>query len=270
MKNLVYTIMLLLMASNYSCVSKKSKGKVQPMHIFILMGQSNMSGYGNMLPQNKKVVDGIYYIPQSEKNDFKWEGAKHPLHNRTKHDRFGLGLPFAKEYLKKHPGVKIGLIPVAWGGAGIDMLKKGTDVYTDAINKANFAIAHHGIIKAVLWHQGESDTVNKELAEQYESKLTQLIQDVRTDLKAPKLPFVVGNLAEFYGTGKDHCAPKRVSYINKVKNTLREIPKKVPNTAFVESTGGVTYDQNNVHFNRESYIMLGKRYEVKYESLVKE
>lgn len=93
-------------------------------HVFLLMGQSNMSGYGALLPEDKVPVPNVVKLPT--KGDLKWEPAAHPLHNRLPSDRFGLGLPFAEEYLKTRPGVVVGLIPVAWGGAGIGGLKKGT------------------------------------------------------------------------------------------------------------------------------------------------
>ncbi|WP_164123452.1 sialate O-acetylesterase [Sphingobacterium sp. xlx-130] len=236
-------------------------------HVFLLMGQSNMAGYGDMLPEDSVAVRGVFYIPTIGNEPFQWKVASHPLHNRLKSDRFGLGIPFAKEYQKKHPNVIVGLIPVAWGGAGIDRLSKGTSVYADAIKKALFAAGQGAKIKGVLWHQGESDTVSEELATSYEQKLRKMISDLRNDLGVVDLPFVVGNLAEFYGTGPDHNAPQRVLQINTVKQTLRNLPQKVKHTGFVESVGCKSIDHHNVHFDRESYIILGKRYADKLEEM---
>ena len=95
------------------------------------------------------------------------------------------------------------------GGASIASIHKGTKVYGDAIAKAQWA-SRAGVIKGVLWHQGESDTTSPQLASTYGKKLKQLVRDLRVDLKQPNLPFVVGNLAEFYGTGPEHNAPRRV------------------------------------------------------------
>lgn len=242
------------------------KGK--ELHVFLLMGQSNMAGYDELHPEDTTTVPGVYRIPTVGNNGYSWEPAAHPLHNRLPSDRFGLGLPFAKEYQKKHPNVIVGLIPVAWGGAGIDRLNKGTATYYDAINKAKYA-QKNGLIKGVLWHQGESDTVNEELANAYESKLHQLISDIRTDLNIPELPFIVGNLAEFYGTGKEHCAPQRVKQINTVKQTLHDLPLKIKYTGFVKSSGCSSIDHYNVHFDRKSYIILGKRYVAKFEEIIR-
>ena len=232
-------------------------------HVFILMGQSNMSGYGKLLPEDLKPIPHVVKLPT--KGDMQWEPAAHPLHNRLESDGFGLGLPFAIEYLKGKPGVTVGLIPVAWGGADIDQLKKGTPTYADAMKKAAFA-SSNGVIKGILWHQGESDTASAANADSYAQKLHQLIADLRKDLTDVNLPFIVGNLAEFYGSGKDHSAPERVKRIDQVREILRALPDKVPDTGFVESTDCASADEHMVHFDRDSYIILGTRYAKVYSA----
>lgn len=260
--SLGFFVILFLAATLTGCIQNKEN----EMHIFLLMGQSNMSGYGEILPEDTIPVTGVFHIPTKGEGDFTWKASAHPLHNRLESDRFGLALPFAKEYMKKHPGVHVGFIPVAWGGAGIDQLKKGTDTYSDALAKVQFA-QNKGKVKAVLWHQGESDTVNEELADSYERKLHQLISDIRNDLGDAQLPFIVGNLAEFYGTGRDHNAPDRVNRIKRVKSALRAVPENIKKTGFVESTGCTSIDHHKVHFDRNSYIILGMRYAEEYERI---
>jgi hypothetical protein len=228
-------------------------------HVFLLMGQSNMSGFGKLLPEDRKPVDRVVKLPTKHQGELKWLPAAHPLHNRLRSDRFGLGLPFAIEYLKDKPDVVVGLIPLAWGGAPIDMLKKGTPTYDDALVKTKLALKH-GELKGVLWHQGESDTVSDARTSSYEQKLHQLIADLRKDLADDQLPFVAGNLAEFYGTSRDHSSPERVKRIDKVRAILRALPNRVENTGFVESKGCSSPDRHMVHFDRESYILLGQRY----------
>jgi carbohydrate esterase-like sialic acid-specific acetylesterase len=244
----------------------KIPSRKRNFHVFLLMGQSNMSGFGKVLPEDQKSIPHIVKLPSDE--NLKWEPAAHPLHNRLKSDRFGLGLPFAIEYLKDKPGVVVGLIPMARGGAAIDNLQKGTPTYSEAIKKAKFAMTQ-GTLKGVLWHQGESDTVKQAKADSYEKKLHLLILDCRRDLENDQLPFIVGNLAEFYGTNKDHSSPDRVKRIDKVRRILRILPKKVANTGFVETTDCLSSDRHMVHFNRKSYIILGKRYAKAYAEIAK-
>ncbi len=229
-------------------------------HIFLTMGQSNMSGYGTIEIMDRKIAPHTVHLPTKMRADFKWQPASHPINNRLpKSHRFGLQLPFVKAYLKAHPGVTVGLIPCAWGGASIDKLNKGTAVYKDALAKARFAQTQ-GVIKGVLWHQGESDTISLARSQSYEKKLHQLIEDIRRDLKRPRLAFIAGNLAEFYGTGKGHSSPKRVKQINQVKKALTDLPRKIKDTACVSSQGLSSIDHHRVHFDKRSYIIFGKRY----------
>jgi putative membrane-bound dehydrogenase-like protein len=226
-------------------------------HVFLLMGQSNMTGGGVVESDDRNPVPGVVFIPPRELD---WEPAAHPLHRPGR--GFGLGLSFARTYQKNHPGVTVGLIPLARGGAQINKLHKGTDVYAEALKKAAIA-KQSGAVKGVLWHQGESDTVHEFLAVGYEETLHALINDLRTDLKDSSLPFVVGNLAPEYGTGVAHNAPAYLERIKKVRKVLRGLPGKMANAGFAESTGGTTSDK--VHFDRKSYIMLGENYAAAYE-----
>lgn len=262
------TLFLILMASTTAWGKKYFKAQKQNVHIFILMGQSNMAGYGELMPQDTLPIEHVYMMRgwTGKGSGFSWKQAKHPIHNRLKSDQFGLAGPFAKKYLKEHPGVEVALIPVAYGGAKISSLNKGSDVYIDAMNKAVWA-KKHGVIKGVLWHQGESDTVTPERAQAYTEHLKQIILDIRKDLKIKNLPFVVGNLAEFYGTGPDHNAPERVKSINKVRSSLRNMPGLLPNVAFVESKDLEAREHHLVHFNRESLIIFGERYAESYAKL---
>lgn len=248
---------------NWDIPTEKTK-----FHIFLLMGQSNMAGGikgGHLLPEDKKPVPHIVHIPTPATRNFSWKPAAHPLHiRRNRPKSFGPGLPFAREYLKRHPDITVGLIPVAKGGARIDILKKGSKIYEDAIKKVRFA-AVKGTIKGFLWHQGESDC-RDERRKSYEGRLHKLIADIRTDLQIEDLPFIVGNLPEFRVIGKE---PEAIKQIKEIMAILRRVPEKVKNTGFVETTGLTACDTPKYsHFDRKSYITLGKRYFEVYEKTV--
>ena len=198
--------------------------------------------------------------------DYAWECAAQPIHHRLRSDQFCLAGPFAKSYRQKHPGVQVGLIPVAWGGAPIKKLSKGTPAYNDMLAKVKIA-QEKGIIKGVLWHQGESDTIELKDAQQYGANLKQLVNDIRKDTGIADLPFIAGNLGEFYGTVPDHNAPQRVKQIDMVRDALRKLPDEVANTAFVESKGLKARERHQVHFDRTSLIIFGQRYVAAYEML---
>jgi len=241
-------------------------------HLFLLMGQSNMSGGVGLAAGDTKPVPSVLEMRWAKEGEEpKWAPGAHPLHPRrpNKKARFGPGLSFAEAYVADKSGVTVGLIPMAWGGKSIEQLGKGSGIYSDAIRHAKAAM-EGGTLKGVMWHQGESDTVEQTRTDAYEKKLHRLVGDVRKDLGNPQLPFIVGNLAEFYGTGEDHKAPDRVARIDKIKEILRSLPNKVPHAGFVESTGCTPAARPKVHFDRKSCVLLGKRYaEVYAEMLAK-
>ena len=232
----------------------------EKFHVFILMGQSNMAGG---IPGKELTKEDKTPVPHIVlRRGRAWIPAAHPLHLGGKKNGFGLGLPFAEEYLKNHPGVTVGLVPCASRGKRIDLLKKGSNIYRAAMGKTKLAL-ETGTIKAILWHQGESDTVTDERADSYEEKLHQLIADVRKDLGSPDLPFIVGDLGQLYGIGENNLNPDpaKVARIKEIRDALKGVLKKVKNTGFVETTG-LTYSDapKCTHFDRESYITLGRRY----------
>jgi hypothetical protein len=238
-------------------------------HLFLLMGQSNMSGGVGLAAGDTQPVPQVLKMRYAKEGDEpKWAPGAHPLHPRrpNKKARFGPGLSFAETYVADKPGVVVGLIPMAWGGRSIEQLGKGSGIYSDAIRHTKAAM-QVGTLQGVLWHQGESDTVEQTRTDAYEKRLHRLIEDVRKDLGNSQLPFIVGNLAEFYGTGKDHKAPDRVARITKIKEILRSLPKKVPHTGFVESTDCSPAARPKVHFDRKSCVLLGKRYAKVYTEM---
>lgn len=272
--NILQHLFLAIMAS-HAATAADPMGWEMPVrkedfHIFLLMGQSNMAGYGG-IPANdpyqqgdKDPVPGVFMLrgqgtpSKAESSEpMEWRPAAHPLHTGLPSYGFGLGLEFAKEYGKSHPGITIGLIPCAWGGARIDMLNKGTPVFTNAMTRMKFAMKQ-GIIHGILWHQGESDTVNTVLVDSYDGKLRGLITDVRLESGNPKLPFVIGNLAEFYGVHADHSS--RIGRINRLRGILYGVATTVPYCAFASSSGLEDKQGALVHFDRASLIEFGHRY----------
>jgi hypothetical protein len=263
---LVYVISSVAQTNNKHGLFPERK---RDFHIFLLMGQSNMAGYGCVLPTDpwqpgdKDPVPGVLALTGQHQLDadtsikeVKWIPATHPLNVLQSTAQFSMGMDFAKEYIKAHPGVTVGLIPCAWGGAPITWLNKGTPHYANAIKRAKIA-AKDGVIKGVLWHQGESDSVTPELAVLYQNRLDSLVNDLRTDLNDSRLAFVCGDLAEFYGVGRNEIHKAGIPI---VRRTLHELPFRLPYTYCVATDGLKSPDEHYVHFDRWSNIQLGKRY----------
>ncbi|CAI9095801.1 OLC1v1031822C2 [Oldenlandia corymbosa var. corymbosa] len=170
----------------------------QTKHIFLLAGQSNMSGQGGVV---KNKWDRLV-PPESSPNPnilklnakLKWEVAKEPLHagiDKNVTNGIGPGIPFANSLLKRIPDYgTIGLVPCAISGAKIIQWQKGTIFYDQLVNRAKAAVQNGGgnnTIEALLWYQGESDTMSQTDANLYKGRLQQFIIDLRKDLNLPDL-----------------------------------------------------------------------------------
>jgi len=82
-----------------------------------------------------------------------------------------------------------------------------------------------------VWYHGWNDGVDpKKAVPEYEQNLANLIQDVRRDLKAPKLPFVIGEL-----TGPWVQAPGEWATLRKAQAAAAARPEFKGNVIFVET-----------------------------------
>src|SRR5690554_1837837 len=127
--------------------------------VFILAGQSNMAGRGLVEPQDTITSERIWSI------DRKGElvVAKEPLHfYEPKMAGLDCGLSFGKALLDDIPdNVSVLLIPTAVGGSSIsqwlgDSTHRDVQLFSNFLEKVEIA-KKEGVIKGILWHQGESD-----------------------------------------------------------------------------------------------------------------
>jgi hypothetical protein len=224
------------------------------MHLFLLVGQSNMAGRGDIEPVDREPIANVVALDAAGE----WVPAIEPLHWDKPSAGAGLGRAFAVEYGRTHPGVTVGLIPAACGGSPIASWAPGkyfedtkSHPYDDALARARHAMAS-GPLQGILWHQGESDR-SAERAPLYEQALTALIARFRHDLQAPRVPFVVGQLGQFAGAGPWDDLTRRVD------GAQRAVVAHVPFTAFV-SSDGLTSKPDNLHFDARSLREFGQRY----------
>lgn len=75
------------------------------------------------------------------------------------------------------------------------MWARGQPLYEAAVDRARAAVADGGgAIGAVLWFQGESDTIELDDARSYGAKMERLVADLRADLHLPNLLVIQVNL----------------------------------------------------------------------------
>ncbi|KAJ8637838.1 hypothetical protein MRB53_012105 [Persea americana] len=182
------TFVFLLLTSHVSSTPTEK-------HIFILAGQSNMAGRGGV---RHSIWDG-YVPPECHPNPLilrlnqklQWEQAHEPLHadiDVNKTCGVGPGMVFANE-VQAHVGL-VGLVPCAVGGTKITQWERGAGLYMNMVNRANASMKEGGVIKGVLWYQGESDTVKEADADSYKINMERLVRDLRLDLRIPTLPII--------------------------------------------------------------------------------
>lgn len=232
--------------------------KKDKLWVFMMAGQSNMSGRGLVSPQDTISNQRIIALGK----DKKWYEAKEPLHEyEPKHNGLDGGLSFAKYLLPHLPkDVVIALVPCAVGATHItqwnqDQTFRGVPLLSNF--RQRLAIAQKkGVIKAVLWHQGEGDSFPEKIPF-YAERSKQLFQKFRTYAGDQQLPILVGTLGDFNlkGTWYDHWKK-----INKIIIQAA----KLDDHRFVVSAVGLKHKGDQVHFDAESQRILGRRFAEKY------
>ncbi len=230
-------------------------------HLFLLAGQSNMAGRGIVEKQDRVPHPRVLTLTKSNT----WAPAVDPIHFDKSAAGVCLGRTFGIEIAEADPSITIGLIPCAVGGSPISSWEPGgyhdqtkSHPYDDAMERVRFAI-ESGVLRGILWHQGESDS-NSKKAPLYEEKLHSLIARFRKELESPDVPFVVGQLGAF---------EKRPwnEWRQQVDAAHAAVPGKIPLTAFVPSDG-LTPNADLIHFDAASLREFGRRYAAAFRQLV--
>lgn len=231
-------------------VNVNPEPKIPELDLFLFIGQSNMAGRGYITDNYKDNIKNTYLLtPNGD-----MEPARNPLNKystiRKRLDLQGVGpaYSFAKAMTDK-TGRPLGLVVNARGGSSINSWMKGAkdNYYDEALSRIRQAMKF-GTLKAIIWHQGESDSNDPTT---YMLKLQELIANLRKDLNDTKLPFIVGELAEWRMSGTSEA-------FNKM---LRTVPKHIPYSYCVSSKELVPLiNESDPHFSADSQIILGRRY----------
>ncbi len=228
--------------------------------LYLLIGQSNMAGRGRIEMVDQIIHPQVFMLNK----DSVWVAAKEPLHfDKPDYVGTGPGFSFGKAMAEFAPEASIGLIPSAVGGSPISVWQPGayyaatkTYPYDDAIERAKRAMKD-GKLKAILWHQGESDA-NPKKSPHYHDALSQLVTNLRRDLAAPEVPFIVGGLGEFH--------QKKTGDVEKISAILEQATDVITHTRFV-SASGLTDKGDKIHFDAKSARELGQRYAAALRSM---
>jgi len=226
--------------------------------IFIMAGQSNMAGRGFVEPRD--TIPNARVLTLNKEN--KWVIAKEPLHfYQPSLTGLDCGMSFALEMLKSvGDSITIGLVPCAVGGSSVDNWlddKPFNEVELLRNFKDRTKVAlKSGQIKAILWHQGESDASSEKI-HQYKDKIVTLFGRFRKVSGDDSLPVIMGELGSYY-----YPADQQALW-DSINVQIRTIADKGLNCYCVQ-TSDLTPKDDRIHFDASSERELGKRYAHKY------
>lgn len=232
-----------------SALAGPPPGKPEAFHLYLLIGQSNMAGRGEIEEIDQTPHPRVWKLTQ----DNAWQAATAPIHfDKPKIAGTGLAGSFGRSLANEQPGIHIGLIPCAVGGTRISQWKKGAKLYNNAVSRAKAAMKD-GVLKGILWHQGEGDSGKESTLKAYIPNLTRLVHHLRADLDSPTVPFIAGQLSRAWGDEK----PLRKEFNIQLARHARF--QTIPYFG-VALSQDISAKADKTHFDAAGLRELGKRY----------
>jgi hypothetical protein len=250
---------------------------VTEWHVFLAVGQSNMSGRGIV----STAAGGKYMqtrIAQFGYTRRVLETATVPLDMHDTSSGLSPASVFANAYLKNQPDhVGVLLIPAAHGGTGFTT-STTTQTWTPGIttnplydlpgqavkqvNDALAAVAAAGTtvtasLKGILWHQGE-DNGSMSTAT-YATNLDALISYFRTQFGNLALPFVLGQMVP---EGIAANSPGRAN----IDLAHQQTPNRVKYTALAPARSNGYNPGDTTHMSQLGVDYLGRGYMEAFEA----
>jgi hypothetical protein len=236
-------------------------GSVDPnFYVFLLIGQSNMEGQPQPEPEDQTTDERVKVLaydncPNLSRSYNEWYTAAPPLHSCSA--GVGPGDYFGRALAAAYPNATIGLVPCAISGVDIDFFRKCVTsrrraefgippdnhwggAYEWVVERARRA-QRSGVIRGIIFHQGESDTGQTA----WVAKVKEMVTDLRTDLGLGDVPFIAAEL--LYGG----CCASHNPLINR-------LPNEIANTAVISASGLMGSD--GAHFDLAAQRELGARY----------
>ena len=230
------------------------------LHSFLMIGQSNMAGrgdIGDVEPINNfrcYMLRNGRFIKMREPIN-----TDRPIFEGNFRSGISLAASFADEFANTYKS-RVGLIPCADGGTDINSWQKGSILYDHAVLMTKLAMRTSNFA-GFIWHQGESDAMTDESVGAYKAKLITFINDIRADLDAQNLPFVMGELSR--NIVRDWVEPARINRMNEI---FYEISSELP-FCTVASSEGLSIKPDGIHFTAPALRVFGRRYFYAYKTL---
>lgn len=216
---------------------------------FLMLGQSNMAGRGFI-----HEVPPIYNERIQMLRNGRWQMMTEPINYDRPVSGVSLAGSFADAWCRQNQADSIGLIPCAEGGSTLDEWAVDQALFRHAITEAKFAM-QNSELTGILWHQGESDSINGNYKVYYK-KLLSIIEVLRKELNAPDIPLIIGGLGDFLG--KEGFGKNCTEY-NFINQELQKFAFEQNNCYFV-TAAGLTSNPDGIHIDAISQRKFGLRY----------
>ncbi len=242
--------------------------------VFLLTGQSNMSGYASandLTADQKQNVENVkIYVDMTWENNGKlkkWLTLGPGFGSSA--NNIGPELYIGRTLSEKLPGTKIALVKVCCGSTYLgNYASKANDCWVPpSSNNGNAGPHYKRMLNAIdaafkafnsaydttkytprwagfVWLQGEFDGQIKFLADAYEANLTYLINDVRKDLKINDLPAIIP-MIDVQGSWQ---------YNSIVRAAEVAVTKKLKNVDTLDTKG---FPTDNVHYKAQGQVKIG-------------
>lgn len=222
--------------------------------LWLVAGQSNASGYGRSAYQDPPEI-GLQMLRQSGE----WSLASHPLHDSTdtvfpaSRETYNTGhspfLHFARR-LKQELGYPIALLPAALGGSPLEAWHPESGPLFK--NLMAMAAQAGGMVKGMVWYQGETDTETGK-AEDYLERFLAAVAGWRMALGQPGLPILTVQLARYRSAnpgGEDR-------EWSRVREAQRQAAHEVPGLTVIPALDLALDD--TIHLATAGNFTLGER-----------
>ncbi|MBU1450895.1 MAG: sialate O-acetylesterase [Proteobacteria bacterium] len=230
---------------------------------FILAGQSNMSGRGDLerLPPGFPVNAGRI---KNFTNADVWAEAREPLDDPggqrdacslDLYPGVGPGSAFAQRLSELLPQARVGLIPCARGRVTLAQWAPDSrpgSLYGSSLRRARLA-GRKSRVAGVLFYQGESDASSRRAVEAWPRRFAELVAAWRRDLGDPELPVVfcqIGDLAPMWR------GDKAFRHWDLLKQ--RQAGVRLPGVSMVV-TDDLALKDDGIHLTTASQMILGRR-----------
>jgi alpha-galactosidase len=253
------------------------------LEVYLSAGQSNAVGCSSVkgIPDNlkgeqKNVI--IFVRGECRLGEYGWaylkDGLGSGFGDRDGKGTIGPELTFGVNMAPTRPDEVIAIIKCAWGGTnlGAQWRPPSAGGETGPLYKGFVEAVHAGMaaldpafepkISGMIWMQGESDSGDQKMSEDYAKNLTCLINDIRAEIKTPDMPFVLAQISKAPAWDNP---PNRGPMIRAAES---EVAKTVPHTATFPTDDYGMCDP--WHYDTPGMVSLGERFADAMKTLEKE